>query len=156
MQLEYFRMIDRVVEIDVGERRIRTVCTVPQNSTVFEGHFPGHPLMPGVLLIECMAQTVGWLVSTVGGFATMPLLAAVKGAKFRSPVLPGSVLEFEGHLQHQGSGYAVGDCSGRHDGKIVCEANLTFRIIPFPSPQLRQDLIDWAQRLDIAVKEFSK
>ena len=156
MQLEYFQMIDRVIEIDVGERRIRTVCTVPQRSTVFEGHFPGYALMPGVLLIECMAQTAGWLVSALGGFAAMPFLAAVKSAKFRSPVLPGSVLEFEGHLQHQGSGYAVADCRGRHDGKIVCEADLTFHTTPFPDPQLRQVLIDWAQRIDIAVKEFTK
>ena len=91
MQLEYFQMIDRVVEIDVGERRIRAVCTVPQQSTVFEGHFPSYPLMPGVLLIECMAQTTGWLVSVLGGFVAMPILVGVKDAKFRSPVFPGTL-----------------------------------------------------------------
>ena len=73
MQLEYFQMIDRVVEIDAGARRICAVCTFSQQSTVFEGHFPSYPLMPGVLLIECMAQTTGWLVSVLGGFAAMPI-----------------------------------------------------------------------------------
>lgn len=156
MQLEYFQMIDRVVEIDVGARRIRAVCSVPQQSTVFEGHFPSYPLMPGVLLIECMAQTTGWLVSVLGGFAAMPILVGVKAAKFRSPVFPGSLLEFEGHVQHEGSGYAVGECAGRHDGKVVCEADLTYRIMPYPTPQFRQVLFDWAERIDIAVKEFAK
>ena len=63
MRLEYFQMIDRFVDVNVGERVARAICTVPLQSPVFEGHFPGYPLMPGVLLIECMAQTTGWLVS---------------------------------------------------------------------------------------------
>ena len=62
MKLEYFQLIDRIVDIDLAERTIRTEATVPLKSTIFEGHFPGHPLMPGVLLIEAMAQTAGWLV----------------------------------------------------------------------------------------------
>ena len=68
MRLEYFQMIDRFVDVDVGERVARAICTVPKQSPVFEGHFPGYPLMPGVLLIECMAQTTGWLVSALTGF----------------------------------------------------------------------------------------
>ena len=61
MRLEYFQMIDRFVEVNLDERVTRSVCSVPKESTVFEGHFPGFPLMPGVLLIECMAQTTdGW------------------------------------------------------------------------------------------------
>ena len=68
MRLEYFQMIDRFVDVDIGARVARAICTVPQQSTVFEGHFPGYPVMPGVLLIECMAQTTGWLVSALTGF----------------------------------------------------------------------------------------
>ena len=56
MRLEYFDMIDRVVTFDPSQKRIVTRSTVPAESPVFEGHFPGHPLVPGVLLTETMAQ----------------------------------------------------------------------------------------------------
>src|ERR1700691_1822968 len=121
MRLEYFQMIDRIVTLDVDERLVRSACLVPQESTIFEGHFPTYPLMPGVLLIECMAQTVGWLISALGGFSTMPILAGVKESKFRTFVNPGDALEFEGKVVHEGSGFAVGECKGLRDGKIVCE-----------------------------------
>ena len=67
-------------------------ATVPTASTIFEGHFPGYPLMPGVLLIEAMAQTAGWLVVAANRFERMPFLAAVKDAKLRTFVTPGQVL----------------------------------------------------------------
>lgn len=59
MRLEYFQLIDRIVDLRIADRTIRAEATVPDTSTIFEGHFPGHPLMPGVLLIEAMAQTAG-------------------------------------------------------------------------------------------------
>ena len=88
MRFEYFQMIDRIAALDVGERTVRSVCSVPKESTIFEGHFPGYALMPGVLQIECMAQTCGWLVIAINRFAVMPFLIGVKEAKFRSPVFP--------------------------------------------------------------------
>ena len=68
MRPEYFQMIDRIVEVDLDARRLRAACTVPKESTIFEGHFPTYPLLPGVLLVECMAQTTGWLVCMLGHF----------------------------------------------------------------------------------------
>ena len=59
MRLEYFEMIDRVTSLDRETKRIEASSTVPQESPVFEGHFPGHPLVPGVLLTETMAQASG-------------------------------------------------------------------------------------------------
>jgi 3-hydroxyacyl-[acyl-carrier-protein] dehydratase len=156
MRPEYFQMIDRIVALDVDERAVRSVCIVPQESTVFEGHFPTYPLMPGVLLIECMAQTTGWLVSALTGFTAMPFLAGVKEAKFRAAVFPGDTLEFEGKVLHEGSGFTVGECRGRRENAVVCDAHLTFRIMPYPSPQFRQMLWDWAERLNVPVKEFVK
>jgi 3-hydroxyacyl-[acyl-carrier-protein] dehydratase len=156
MRLEYFQMIDRFVAVDVVGRVARAVCTVPTQSPVFEGHFPGYPLMPGVLLIECMAQTTGWLVSAVTGFTGLPALAGVKEAKIRSAVFPGDELEFEGRVVHDGSGYAIGEAKGWCKGAAVCDATLTYRIIPYPSPELRAGLWDWAERINFPAKEFAK
>jgi 3-hydroxyacyl-[acyl-carrier-protein] dehydratase len=152
MRFEYFQMIDRVAALDVGERTVRAVCIVPKESTIFEGHFPGYPLMPGVLQIECMAQTCGWLVTAVNRFTAMPFLIGVKEAKFRSPVLPGDELEVEGKIVHEGSGFTVGECKGRRQGKTVCEAQITFRVMPFPNPEFRKAMVEWAERIDLPVK----
>jgi len=156
MRLEYFQMIDRIVDLDVDGRRVRAECTVPKESPIFEGHFPNYPLMPGVLLIECMAQTTGWLVCALGRFAAMPFLAGVKEGKFRNLVFPGDTLQFEGTVLHEGSGYAVAECTGRRDGTNVCDAQLTFRIRPFPSPQFRETFFAWGERLNLPIKEFVK
>ena len=156
MRLEYFQMIDRIVDVDVGARRLRAACTVPKESTIFEGHFPSYPLMPGVLLIECMAQTTGWLVCMLGHFSAMPFLAGVKEGKFRTLVFPGDALEFEGGVVHEGSGYTIAECVGRRGGAKVCDAQLTFRIMPFPSPQFREAFFAWGERLNLPVKEFVK
>src|SRR5579884_2817707 len=149
MRLEYFQMLDRVVDLNIDERTIRAVCTVPKQSPVFEGHFPGYPLMPGVLLIECMAQTTGWLASALVQFSGLPMLCGVKEAKLRSAVFPGDELEFEGKVLHEGSGYTVGATKGRRHGKLVCEAGITYRIVPYQNAQFRQAMRDWAERLGI-------
>src|SRR5947207_3386605 len=107
MRLEYFQLIDRIVDLDLRKRIVRAEAQVPRDSTIFEGHFPGHPLMPGVLLIESMAQISGWLVIGLVRFERMPFLAAVKEAKLRSFVRPGAKLELMAELIHDGSGYAV-------------------------------------------------
>ena len=107
MNLEYFQMVDRVTTLDPEARLVRADCTVPDQSPIFEGHFPGYPLLPGVLMIETMAQTGGWLVLATLRFARMAFLAQVKEAKFRGFVAPGRHLEVEARLVQDGSSYAV-------------------------------------------------
>src|SRR6185437_10666777 len=107
MRLEYFQMVDRITALDIPSRTIRVAARVPDQSPVFEGHFPGHPLLPGVLMIETMAQTGGWLVLATLRFQRMPFLAQVKEAKMRAFVVPGQTLQTEARLLHDGSGYAV-------------------------------------------------
>jgi 3-hydroxyacyl-[acyl-carrier-protein] dehydratase len=156
MRFEYFQMIDRIVALDVAGRSVRSVCTVPKTSTVFEGHFPGYPLMPGALLLECMAQTTGWLLIALGGFGAMPFMAGVKEAKFRTLVFPGDELEFVGGVVHEGSGYTVGEGKGLRQGKLVCEARIIYRVMPFPSAEFRQALFEWGERIHVPVKELNK
>src|ERR1700710_2979380 len=137
MHLEYFHLIDRIVELDVGERTITVEAQVPEQSTIFEGHFPGYPLMPGVLLIEAMAQASGWLLIALMKFERMPFLAAVKEAKMRGFVTPGEMLKIEASVVHEGSGFAMTSAKVSVAGELRCNATLTFRHVPFPNPDLR-------------------
>jgi 3-hydroxyacyl-[acyl-carrier-protein] dehydratase len=148
MRLEYFQLIDRVLALDVAARTIRVEAVVPENSTIFEGHFPGHPLMPGVLLVEAMAQTCGWLIIGATGFERMPFLAAVKEAKLRRFVAPGERLLLSASLAHEGSGYTIANASIEVDGKRVSDAELTFRLMAFPSDDFRATMREWAQKID--------
>ncbi len=136
MRLEYFEMIDRVLTVE--PERLVAACRVPAagDTPVFAGHLPGFPLMPGVLLIETMAQACGWMMLHRLDYSRMPLLASVTEAKLRSFVLPDAELEVEATLVHDGSGYAVAKGRITSGTKRVCEAELTLRTLPFPTPEL--------------------
>jgi 3-hydroxyacyl-[acyl-carrier-protein] dehydratase len=147
VRLEYFQMIDRVLAVDPDS--ILAEAVVPAASPVFEGHFPGHPLVPGVLLVETMAQASGYLLLGRFGFARMPFLSGVKEAKFRSFVTPETRLEVQARLEHDGSGYAVTRASIAAGGKRICDAELTFRTLPFPAPELEAAMRAQGQRIGL-------
>ncbi|QRM55778.1 3-hydroxyacyl-ACP dehydratase FabZ family protein [Sinorhizobium sp. BG8] len=131
MLLEYFQMIDRVEAVDAERKVLKARSVVPAKSPVFEGHFPGMPLVPGVLLIETMAQASGFLVLAATNFSAMPFLMTVDGAKMRSFVAPEAVLDIEVFLEHDGSGFAVTKAKITSEGKKVCDAQLKLRTVPF-------------------------
>ncbi|MCC5976683.1 MAG: beta-hydroxyacyl-ACP dehydratase [Salinarimonas sp.] len=132
MRLEYFEMIDRVTAFDREGRSISVRSVVPKQSPVFEGHFPGHPLVPGVLLTETMAQASGYLLLGLMDFTHMPFLMAVDKARFRDFVGPDAALDISAVLEHEGSGYAATKARISVDGKRICDAQLRFRTMPFP------------------------
>lgn len=147
MRLEYFQLIDCIVDLSLADRKISTEATVPTECTIFEGHFPGYPLMPGVLLIEAMAQTSGWLVVAANRFERMAFLAAVKDAKFRTFVTPGQVMSVTARLVHDGSGYAITEANIAIDGKAVCDATLTLRVLNFPNEEMKVRMRETAARV---------
>lgn len=147
MRLEYFQLIDRVVAFDHTGRTIQVEAQVPAANTIFEGHFPGLPLMPGVLLIEAMAQSSGWLLIGLNGFTRMPFLAAVKEAKLRTFVTPAQTLLITAGLVHEGSGYGVTKAEIKVAGKAVCGAELTFRTVPFPNDAFRANMASMAKTI---------
>jgi 3-hydroxyacyl-[acyl-carrier-protein] dehydratase len=147
MHIEYFMLIDRILDLKLDEKTITVEATVPTESTIFEGHFPGYPIMPGVLLIESMAQTSGWLLLALMKFERMPFLAAVKEAKMRGFVSPGEVLTVEANVLHEGSGYAITEARVKVGGKLRSNATITFSHVPFPNPELRGHMDAVAKRV---------
>jgi 3-hydroxyacyl-[acyl-carrier-protein] dehydratase len=147
MRLEYFQLIDRIVELNVGEKTIVVEADVPKTNTIFEGHFPGYPIMPGVLLTEAMAQSSGWLLLGLTNFERMPFLAMIKEAKMRGFVSPGELLTIAAKVEHEGSGFAVTSAEIRVGSELKCSAELTFRHIPFPNPDLRGHMDAVAKRI---------
>src|SRR4029434_5170961 len=137
MQLDYFQLIDRIVDLNLEGKTITVEAQVPEKHTIFEGHFPGFPIMPGVLLIEAMAQSGGWLVLGVLKFERMPFLAIVKEAKMRGFVTPGQLLTIDAKLEHEGSGFAVTKAKGRVGKDLECSAEISFGLAPFPDPTFR-------------------
>src|SRR5580692_3503944 len=156
MHLEYFQLIDRIADLNISERTITVEAQVPQQNTIFEGHFPGYPLMPGVLLIEAMAQTSGWLLIAMTKFERMPFLAAVKEAKMRSFVSPGDLLKVEASVVHEGSGFAITSAKVSVGGELRCNATITFGVVAFPNPDLRGHMEAMAKRIGFPYEPFPR
>jgi len=140
MKLEYFQMIDKIPNVDLEAKVLNATSVVPDESPVFEGHFPGHPLVPGVLMIETMAQASGILIMHTINFEKIPLLAGVKEGKLRNFVGPKTAIEIKAEIEHEGSGFAVTKAEIRSEGKRIANAQLTFTIMPFPSPDLQNTI----------------
>lgn len=142
MRLDRFQLVDCIREISSDPAAIRAAARVPDEHSIFAGHFPGHPLLPGVLIGELMAQTSGFMLLVKNGFSRMPFLAAMKELNLRSFVVPGTVLECAARLVHEGSGYAVLDSEVKRAGeaKRVADARLTFRVTPFPNATLEAQM----------------
>lgn len=122
-----FLMIDRVLAYEAG-KRIVTRKNVSNNEPHFLGHFPGRPIMPGVLILEAMAQAAGILVfRTIGAKPdanNVYYYAGIDRARFKRPVVPGDCLEIECTiLAHKRSIWKFA-CTGRVDGGVVAEAEI--------------------------------
>ncbi|MDQ1469627.1 MAG: 3-hydroxyacyl-[acyl-carrier-protein] dehydratase [Bryobacterales bacterium] len=134
-----FLLVDKIVELEA--ERIVGIKNVTANEPFFNGHFPDFPVMPGVLIVEAMAQTAGILVlrSIPDRDRKLVLLVSVDGARFRKPVVPGDQLRLEMHvLKRKGS---VAKMAGKAfvDGVVVAEAEVMCKLEDRPVPEAQPD-----------------
>nr|WP_314445657.1 3-hydroxyacyl-ACP dehydratase FabZ [uncultured Sphingomonas sp.] len=127
-------LVDRVAELVVDER-ITAIKAVSINEPFFAGHFPGRPIMPGVLIVEALAQAAGVLaVESLGlsGSGKLVYFMAIDGAKFRTPVEPGCLLELKVSFVQKRSSVCKFAGQALVDGKLAAEANFTAMIADPP------------------------
>ena len=120
-----FLFVDKIVSVDLG-KKIHAQKNVAINEDFFNGHFPNKPVMPGVLIIEALAQAAGIL-----GFMTMDKIpeegsiyyfAGVDKVRFKNPVIPGDIVNLNASIMSEKKGIWKFDCSADVEGKNVCEA----------------------------------
>ncbi|HEV2424653.1 MAG TPA: 3-hydroxyacyl-ACP dehydratase FabZ [Terriglobia bacterium] len=128
-----FLLVDRVLELE-PEKRIVGLKNVTINEPFFQGHFPGAPVMPGVLIIEAMAQVAGIMT-----FLDMPdrhqklvYFTGIENAKFRRPVIPGDQLRLEMVLVNRKNHFGTMSGKATVDGRLVAEATVRFAIVDRP------------------------
>lgn len=126
-----FLLVDRVLELE--EKRIVTIKNVTVNEEFFNGHFPGAPIMPGVLQVEALAQS-GCIMLMKGSSAdpeeSLIVFTGIKNAKFRKSVVPGDQLVMEVLLANQRRNFISMEGKATVDGKVVCELEATAAIVP--------------------------
>jgi 3-hydroxyacyl-[acyl-carrier-protein] dehydratase len=125
-----FLLVDRIVEYDPARGYIRGEKAVTATEWFFQGHFPGLPVMPGVLQVEALAQTMAVYVAQQEGFGDrIGLFAAIDDCRFKRVVQPGDRLTLEVTMDKLGGRFGRGHAVAKVDGEVACEANLSF-IIP--------------------------
>jgi 3-hydroxyacyl-[acyl-carrier-protein] dehydratase len=124
-----FLLVDKVLELESGQRVV-ALKNVTLNEPFFVGHFPGNPIMPGVLILEMMAQIGGVMLLTMDEHkGKLAYLAGVEKARFRKPVLPGDTLISEITLLRARGGMGWVKASTKVGDKVVCEAELAFALV---------------------------
>lgn len=128
-----FLMVDRIVEIAPGQRAVG-IKNVTINEPYFTGHWPGKPVMPGVLMVEAMAQVAGiFLLSGTDVQGQQAFLGGIDKVRFRRQVVPGDQLVIEANLIKQRGNIGKVRTVAKVDGEVACEGELTFALVPADS-----------------------
>ena len=127
-----FALVDRIVDGEEGKWAKGIKC-VTVNEPFFQGHFPQYHVMPGVLIVEAMAQVGGVaLLSMPENKGKLALFGGIKNARFRRQVTPGDVLEIECTLTRQKGPVGIGEAKATVDGQVAATAELTFALVNAP------------------------
>ncbi|EDW21514.1 beta-hydroxyacyl-(acyl-carrier-protein) dehydratase FabZ [Bacillus pumilus ATCC 7061] len=125
-----FLLVDRILEVE-GEKRAVGIKNVTVNEEFFNGHFPGYPVMPGVLIVEALAQVFGVIMlGKEENKGKIGLFAGIDGCRFKRQVKPGDQLRLEVEVTRLKGPVAKGKAVATVDGEVACEAELTFSIGP--------------------------
>ncbi len=126
-----FLLVDRITEYDPDARRIVAIKGVTSTEWFFQGHFQGLPVMPGVLQVEALAQTMAVYVAKQPGFGDrIGLFAGIDEVRFKRIVVPGDTLRLEVTMEKLGSRFGKGRGIASVDGEVACEGLLSFIIPP--------------------------
>ncbi len=124
-----FLLVDRILELEPGKRAVG-LKNVTINEEFFQGHFPGHAVMPGVLVLESMAQVSGVLLLCLqDNTGKLAYFGGVDNARFRKPVLPGDTIVTEANLIKCRGAFGRVRVEARVDGEIVCDGEFTFALV---------------------------
>jgi 3-hydroxyacyl-[acyl-carrier-protein] dehydratase len=122
-------LIDRVDELDPGKKAVG-YKNVTMNEQIFQGHYPGMPVMPGVLMVEALAQLGAVAILSLDEYkGKKPILGSIKNAKFRRMVVPGDVLKLEVELVKIKGPAGIGKALATVNGEKAVEAEITFMIV---------------------------
>lgn len=123
-----FMLIDTIEELEPGTRAVARKC-VSYNEPFFQGHFPGEPVMPGVLIVEALAQTGAVaILSLEENKGKTAYFAAINSAKFKKKVIPGDVLMLETEIIKVKGPMGIGKATAAVDGKVAVQAEITFAV----------------------------
>lgn len=128
-------LVDRVARLDI-DQSIHAIKAVSMNEPFFQGHFPARPIMPGVLIIEALAQAAGILaVESLGlaGSGKLVYFMAIDGAKFRVPVEPGVLLDLHAEFEQKRAKVCKFRARAEMNGKLACEVGFTAMIADPPA-----------------------
>jgi 3-hydroxyacyl-[acyl-carrier-protein] dehydratase len=129
-----FLLVDRIVEIEYGVSAVG-IKNVTANEPFFQGHFPDYPVMPGVLIVEALAQVGAVAILGMDEFkGKMPFFAGIDGVRFKRQVKPGDTLRLEVTLGKMRRGVGMGSATATVDGQLAVRGELMFAVTDIPTP----------------------
>jgi len=125
-----FLLVDKVLEVEPG-KKITAIKNVTANEPFFQGHFPGYPIMPGVLIVEALAQAAG-IAANIGEDQKtdkLGMFASIDGMKIKRQVVPGDTLKLEAEILSNRMGVIKARVTASVDGKVVAEGEIKFAMV---------------------------